>query len=664
MKKQWILLPIAAVSTVAPLSVTSCSDTQAFEQLTNSYVEMLKETISLKDYEGKTPQQIKQELKTKTYIDKFSQPCETYFFDNINYDDEDRAIWPAHQHIVRTLQIAMIADRDNNNELFDIATKLTCYWLCNDYVNSNWWFNEIGVPRDLSNLAFFIKDKLTKEQQDKLIEWIHHGSLKYNEATQRYTGTNTFWACDITMKSACLTHDEDEMNIMLDYLYNEIKLDANEGFQSDGTYFQHDHLLYTGGYGRQGAIMLAKIASAFANTRKYVLDDKKLKIVVDFVLDGMRYMTHKGNFTWQCMGRTFTRKQASEYAGGVTDLGNIVDMKYLANLPNCPRREELNDLISKWEKKESTFSGIKFFPKSKFIACNFDGVYVGLKGTDGNMVNCEMGNGENMLGHNLSYGFTTAVMDTGKEYDDISPVWVYDYIPGTTTPEETDSDLLFYDNDMDTSAKKGGTFYSGYNDEHNVAMVSQTSYQRYRSSPTQYTGSVNYTITAFACDDGAVILGTNIYSTGEIGLLHTTLDQFDIQSDNYGLSDDEKTFMHDNVVYKNIEVGADQKIGISGGGEVVQPWWRNNSSYGDETITKRPIIVYLSNPDKSHYAYSIQSKNQQDKQFKVACNTTVAQAVELPNGKIAAIFYTNGDFEYGSTKYEGNKGEFKIFPKT
>lgn len=682
MKKQWILLPIAAASTVAPLSA-SCSKASntGFDVLLTSYKQMLKETISLKDYDGKTAEQIKTELKEQTYENVLEKECKTYLFKNIDYTNGDRAIWPAHQHIVRTVQIAMIADRDNNEELFDIAKKLTCYWLCNNFTNSNWWFNEIGVPRDLSNLAIFIKDKLTKIQQNKLMEWIHHGSFKYNEATRKYTGTNTFWAGDNTMKSACLAGDKEEMQMMLDYVFAEIKQDAPEGFQSDGTYFQHNQLLYTGGYGRQGALMLAKIASAFDNTDEYTLDAEKLKIVVDFALDGMRYMTHKGNFTWQCMGRTYTRKQASDYAGGVTDLGNIVEMKYLANLPNCPRKDELRELISKWESRGSTFNGIKFFPKSQFIACNFDDIYIGLRGTTKDLNSGEMGNGENLLGHNTAYGFTTCVMDTGREYADITPIWEYNDIPGTTSIDETEDQLHLYENGLDVCPKKEETVsYGDFNETEKVAFISQQSYQKYRDksyevAPKEYKGQVNYTITAFACDDGVAVLGTNINYVPETGrpaeALHTTVDQFVPQGDLFA-SEDGKLIKHKNVIYQNIDSQPSHILtfGTNPGLPPTEirtaPWSRNNESYPDpaDTVTQDVATIYVYNGGSTDsYAYSIQSVKQfrNNKIFKVAKNDDSAQAVKLPNGKIACIFYKPTQFEFEGTICKGNTGEFKIF---
>ncbi|MCQ3908517.1 MAG: hypothetical protein MJ200_03030 [Mycoplasmoidaceae bacterium] len=54
---------------------------------------------------------------------------------------------------------------------------------------------------------------------------------------------------------------------MTKYLLKEIKLDAPEGFQHDGTFFQHGREIYNGGYGRQGSTFICKILSAFAETK-------------------------------------------------------------------------------------------------------------------------------------------------------------------------------------------------------------------------------------------------------------------------------------------------------------------------------------------------------------------------------------------------------------
>ncbi|MCQ2956520.1 MAG: hypothetical protein MJ233_01280 [Mycoplasmoidaceae bacterium] len=92
-----------------------------------------------------------------------------------------------------------------------------------------------------------------------------------------------------------LAKDYSEIELMFEKVGDEIKLDKDEGFQSDGSYFQHGHQLYSGGYGRQGALLLAKIASAFIDS-DIELDENKLKIIISFVVDGLKYFTHKNNF--------------------------------------------------------------------------------------------------------------------------------------------------------------------------------------------------------------------------------------------------------------------------------------------------------------------------------------------------------------------------------
>ncbi|XQP55296.1 MAG: polysaccharide lyase family 8 super-sandwich domain-containing protein [Mycoplasmoidaceae bacterium] len=659
--KKIFLIPSLVVAAATPVAgLVSCSKDQTapypYEDILSSYKQMLIDTVKTTEYGQKTVQELRTFLITEDSGDgKISH------FNNLNYEDPDRAIWPAHLHIVRALEIAIVADTTNDQAKMQIAIELVLYWLNHNYVNTNWWFNEIGVPRDLSNLALFVMDKLTSNQQTRLMDWIHHGSLKYAEATRSYTGTNTFWASDITMKSAALVKDANEMDIMFKYLAQEIKLDDNEGFQSDGTYFQHQHLLYTGGYGRQGALLLAKIASAFNDT-DFKLNEKYLSIIVNFALDGMRYMTHKGNFTWQCMGRVYTRKKASDYGGGVTDLGNIEEMKYIANLPNCPRKDELNDLINKWETRDSTFSGIKYFPRSQFIACNFDGVYVGIKSSAPGLVNWEEGNGENQLAHNLAFGFNTSVMGTGQEYDDISPVWDYAYIPGTTTIDEDDEQMMLYDGSDDGKHWDHGPCYGGYIPEENVAFTSIDGTQKFRygKGKGEYKGSVNYIITSFACNNGVAILATNIDNTTGENTLHTTVDQF-VDDDGSIIQDERKTIVHGNVVYHNIEEGEQHQLQIETIDKTAK-WSRNNESYGDETIDKRVSTITLNNPSSTSYAYSIQSADQHSKwEFKVVKNDSDAQVVLLEDDKIGCMFWNDSSFEYEGQRFSGKAGEFKIF---
>lgn len=671
MKKILLLPSIVAITATPLIGLASCSPTitiYPFEDILSSYKKMLTETIDT-EYGQQEASIIMGNIDIDIDIEHFDQPTQIYSFKDIVYTDPDQAIWPAHQHIVRALSIAVAADKETDQaikeEKFNIATNLILYWLCHEYVNPNWWFNEIGVPRDLSNIALFIWDRITIKQRNMLLEWIHHGSLKYNPNTQSYTGTNTFWAGDITMKSAALVEDREEMDLMFYYVGNEIQLDQEDGFQSDGSYFQHGKQLYSGGYGRQGALILAKIASAFNDT-DFRLKEDKLSIIVNFVLDGLKYMTHKGNFTWQCMGRTYVRKKGSNYHPGVTDLGDIREFKYIAKLPNCPRKEELQNLIANWQLEETgqaNFEGIRYFPRSQFIACCFDGLYIGVKGTKPELINSEIANNENILAHNLVFGFNTCVMDTGSEYDDISPVWDYSYLPGTTTAVETDGELAYYDNN-DFKTRQEGPCYGDYNQEHNVACVAQKGSHSYRDkSSHDITGSIGYRITSFACNGGIVVLGTDIDNkTGQT--LHTTVDQYISASTDKDQT--AKSLTKDNVVYTNLGKDSNCQLTMSVIKDKQCSWYRNNHSYSQEDMAQANVTtITLSNPvGYTSYAYAIERK---DKGIspEVIQNDDAAQAIKfIDNGveKLACLFWQNKPVKYQGHEYIGNVGELKVWP--
>ncbi len=670
MKKTWLLLPIAASQCVMPLvSCTPTNDSFPYETLMKSYQKMLIETIDTSAYKDKTINEIKSELDEVPET-KFQKDFKAYKFYNIDYSDGDKALWPAHQHIVRTLQIAILAYQRNDRDLMDIANRLTGFWLCNDFHNENWWFNQIGVPRDFSNLAIFVINNLPNDQQECMMEWLRHGSLKYNPETLDETGTNMFWAGDITLKCGLLAKDYSEIELMFEKVGEEIKFDKDEGFKSDGSYFQHGHQLYTGGYGRQGALLLAKIASAFIDS-DIQLDENKLKIIISFVVDGLKYFTHKSNFNWQCMGRTFVRKQATQFNGGTTDLGNIDELRYFAQLPNCPRKDELQELLDHWQKGEPSFKGVKFFKKSKFAASCIDGIYIGFKGTAGDLINCEIANDENILSHNMVFGVNTCVMEDGNEYADISPLWDYSHIPGTTSYPEDDVTLQKYDNEAFKHTKTGVFYATEYVDDDNkkddedqtYVCITQASWHEHLWPSITW-----YEISGFMTPYGLAVLGCDVHDNQHDGELVTTVEQcYKAPDKTLTVSNDEKTIINGQVAYSNIESEDTSKLSydVDTRGGKLWSWHRNNHSYpqSDWPDDAKILTVKINNIDNSKYAYAIQPVSQYNLgQFKVASNDDEAQAVEMPDGRIAARFFKDeAEFTYQGHTYTGSKGEFIIF---
>lgn len=678
MKKKFILLPtIVACTAFSPL--ISCGQSKFnIAKMKSNYLDIIVgitptvaeyyDDKTVVDFEEASADDIKAKLESVTRKGLLDKEYETYKFTDIHYDDPDRSAWPAHQHVERALKIAVAAYKTNDAEKMDIAIKLAYWWLADDLWNTNWWFNTIGVPRDIGSLGIIIFDKLTPGGQSRLLEFLHRGSYKYAPSTQTYTGANLFWYGDITLKCAILENDQDALKLMIDCVSKGIVEDDYEGFQSDGTFFQHGRLVYNGGYGRQAATLLTQIFATFAGSG-YEWSEEKLNILVNYILNGVATNTHKGTFSYLTLGRTHCRKNATNVDGVWTDLGNVAIFKFLTNLENCPRKDEINNMIDALEKKDrGNFEGIKCFPTSSMVSMNVgDDVFMSFKGISNTLRGSEQANSENILGHNFSFGVNTCVMETGNEYKDIAPYWEYDKIPGTTTLAEDDAQLSKYEQADYEEVDGSGPFYCGElnaSDPNNhVAFVMQKTYHAFRQKDSHLKNiKLNYTVTCFATPNGMVILGSGLSLEGSTDPFRTNVEHC-LTTGSVALTPDNKTVTHGNVVYKNLTT--DSIFTMTNADSQFHDWGRNKDTYKGqgEVPAKRMLTIQLEQ-NAPQYAYSIQPKSKADAfNFIVACNNENIHAIDIGNGKIAVACYEPGTFTYDTHPYTISQKGYSIIEK-
>lgn len=651
-------LKLFAAATFSLGFLVSCGDNKPatpFDTLFNNGKKIVIENTPTGGYETKTKEEILAEVAPKTYHNVLDETNETYYFKDLDYASKDKAKWPCWNHVTRALQIAVVANKTNDDDMLDIAYKLGNYYFCNNFTNPNWWFAAIGVPRDFSDLGFFTYKMSTNNEKKQMLSVIRHGSFAYTTDTRSATGCNLYDYAHITLKASILAKDQAELNTVSTYLLPGIAENKEEGFQSDGAFFQHGRMIQSGSYGRQGMIRLSKIAATVANTNVNIFTKDKLRIVLNSVVNGLKYLTHKGSFNYSVLGRTYSRPTALNISGGTTDLGNLHDLKCFLDVNDLPHRAELTKLLNDLEDSKATFSGINYFPSSSLITMNLDDIYMSYRGggisdSTRQTVNIEGINGENELGYNLSYGTNTCVMETGNEYLNMPALWDYDYLPGTTAVNETDEELKANHPTSTFARKLEGTFLMGHptssNDdpltENIVINMGQTKHEK-----------IAYTITCFATLDGMVILGSNI-TNDDNQALHTCVEQCRVNT-NPNIKESNLLVEHSNVVYRSL----DNHIFTVETAEKTGNWKRNNNSY-DLSVTERVLKIYLK--AVSHYAYSIQSKAKEDKVFKVAANTKDVHAIELPDGQhLAAAFYNDAEFIYNGKTYSGTKKTMRVF---
>lgn len=92
--------------------------------------------------------------------------------------------WQAQKHYVRLLQILKENGRERLVQDTVYAETLRAvlrYWLVHDFTNPNWWHNDIGMPRNLSDLALMMGDVLSPEEKEgvtKLVGARFHGHAR------------------------------------------------------------------------------------------------------------------------------------------------------------------------------------------------------------------------------------------------------------------------------------------------------------------------------------------------------------------------------------------------------------------------------------------------------------------------------------------------------
>ncbi len=128
---------------------------------------------------------------------------------------------------------------------------------------------QIGTPLRYLDLLVLMYDKLTPEQVGKFT-----GAVKFFTHILRMAGQNTgankIWKCSIVAENAILmktghcfpgcTRCENGTEIC----------HLGDGYYADGSFVQHNHFAYTGGYGKALLVTLAPVINVLNGT-KYAL---------------------------------------------------------------------------------------------------------------------------------------------------------------------------------------------------------------------------------------------------------------------------------------------------------------------------------------------------------------------------------------------------------
>jgi chondroitin AC lyase len=262
----------------------------------------------------------------------------------------------------------------------------------------------------------------------------------------------------------------------------------------------------------------------------------------------------------------------------------------------------------------------RYFPDAAMLCHHFHGLYVGAKFMNDRTLGAEICNSEGELCYNMSYGTHTCIMQSGREYRDINPVWDYAHIPGTTTIEESDAELL---------ARKNWVFAAHPNQCFGGAQngCRAVIYELAQHDSTEAL------VTHFAFEDGYICLGAGITDTSGLPLV-TTVDQCWLTG-NPAVTD--RATVHNGIRYSALN-GTVMDTAVR---EQVGSWRRNNAALSDHPVKGDVLTLTISYPtgQESAYAYMISAADTDEPSVEVLRNDRELQAIRLPDGSVMAVFH-------------------------
>ena len=413
---------------------------------------------------------------------------------DIDYGSKLVSAWPLTEHLAR-LEVLARAGR-SNPAAHAAATRALAFWLDHDFTNPNWFWNQIGVPSRLAPTLLLMWDQMSPPQHDVAIKILSRAKIEQS-------GTNLVWLSMVVAQRGILQNDPALVAKAYGRIAQEIHPSATQsgGPQPDDSFMYHGPLLYSWGYGIAFLHDNIDLAVLLEGTT-FAVPPAKVALLRDWTLDGAQWMTRADMNDFGADGREIARMHHS--AKDLVAMGTEL-------LSLHPGREpELRAMVARASQAPHAppLVGNKQYWRADLMAHHRPGYYASARMYSARTKNTESINGENLYGSDLAEG-TNVLMRTGREYDDIFPLWDWQRVPGTTVEQLPD----FAPDHKAIEHKTPATFVGGASDgDHGV------------SGGELVRGTLRCHKAWFFFDDEYVCLGAGLSCDGDHPVA-TTLDQ-------------------------------------------------------------------------------------------------------------------------------------------
>lgn len=347
---------------------------------------------------------------------------------DINYQDVSRTGFENRVHLENMVEMSRAYKKEGNPytgnpPLKQAILKALDYWLQNDFICDNWWWNQIGTPERMVHLLLLMDNELSTAQLIKADTIAFRANL---DAWGARPGGDRIKIAGILGKYALHSKDAKILQDVIHTMAEEIHIATGRGLQADMSFHHRtDRVTCTLTYGLGYAEAFADWAEKVRGT-SYQFPEKALQLLIDFYLDGICQTMAFGKYPDPTSkNRGITRK------GALGPLSPEIPEKLSTASPH--RKEELLTIV-KIRKGEiqPNITGSRHYWHSDFFSHQRPGYFTSVRMYSSRNHSVEQPhNSEGIKNHHLADG-ANFIIRTGKEYQDIFPVYDWQKIPGTT----------------------------------------------------------------------------------------------------------------------------------------------------------------------------------------------------------------------------------------
>lgn len=568
-------------------------------------------------------------------------------WNDVEYTSKDPSGWTPHMHMGRILELTKIfsdpsSSYNNSPYVEKVIHKALEYWFQAKLVSSNWWYNQIGIPKVLASICLLFEDKMTEHEMSEAIK------ILYNAKIER-TGQNKIWLSGIVLVRGLLENDLSVVREARDAIQSEISIAKGtaEGIKMDHSFHQHGAQQQFGNYGAAYLLSLSGWAQIFEGT-SLTFDQQAYDCLFKLVDQGYRRALWKGYMDINMLGRQLFHNAQRHKAVSVAFSSNSlsrVDSKNRAGYQQLIDENILNStnpgvlgLYHFWMSDETVQRCSKWMVSVKMSSSRVTGV--------------EAGNGDNKKGWYMADGATYTYMK-GDEYENIFPYWNWRRIPGTTA-YETDKPLK---QSGWTGRQNTKPFVGNVNDGH-LGMTVMDFSRDGLDARKAWVFTDEYVLclgTAIKADSGCVVTTSIEQSKVKSDLFYQVNNAWENTIHQSFNGKVPVRFFHNNTGYIILDGVGEASIDYQEGN------WNDIMSLYPQTMKSGGNVFSLyidhgKDPDKATYQYLILPATTQDKisgfdlnKFAIIENTDQKQIVSLTEGTFLMAFYNAGEVRLSPT---------------